>query len=258
MAEKLESAFDVFGDSDDSDDDDESAKVLSAPTKTQPKPHTILERITISLSVEEIESKIFSPDTISRAASCIRVYGIVIIKQVFDQDSIARLGEAALSDFKTASQLAEETGIGKFDWKFQELACREEQRYELRRCPQMNIELTENQVSLSNHPGIFSILQQACAAPNHSLINEPDSIIAGDVGVFVSLPGACNQRWNSFPIFIFLCLCCCCCFIYLLFICVLGYMQIMIIYSGILLYPHMWLTCLCRHLERRQKKHHTS
>lgn len=180
-------AFDMFGESDSDDEENERS-----PPAQQPKPQTLLERITLSLSIEEIESKEFSPETISRAVSCIRVYGIVIIQTVFEQNSIISLGEAALQDFQTARNQAVETGIDRSDWKFQELACREEHRYELRQCPELNAELKQCKLPLSDHQGILSILQQACAAPNFTL--ESTSMIAGDVGVFVSQPGACDQR----------------------------------------------------------------
>jgi hypothetical protein len=182
-----ESAFDVFGQS---DSDDEIVMAYPAAFK----PQTVLDRLTITLSKEEIESQIFSPETVARAVSCIRVYGIVIIEKVFEQNSIVRLGQAALKDFEKAVELAVQTGIDRPDWMFRELSCREEQRYELRQCPSLTSELNALRVPLSDHRGIMSILYEACAAPNFTLKDEANSIIAGDVGVFVSQPGARDQR----------------------------------------------------------------
>lgn len=190
-----QTGFDIFGDSDESGDE-----IPGATSTVIPRPmSTLIDRVTVQLSGEERQSQTFSTETISKATSCLRVHGIVIIPQVFDKTSISKLGEAALFDFKAAELRAAESGIEKSDWCFHELACREECRFELRRCPNLDEKLENSELNLCGHRGIQSILNEVCAAPGYSLKNEvASSIIPGDVGVFVSEPGACNQRFVLF------------------------------------------------------------
>jgi len=148
---------------------------------------------------------------------------MVILEGVFDADAIVGLGKAAIADLEWALtaaaerlKLAKDTSTsGKVEKHheeivYEELACRQEGRFEVRGGAALASALGAREslegqrpgklvLPLQTHPGILSLLQVACGAPGHQLsASEPgDTVIARDVGAFVSLPGAKDQRLHA-------------------------------------------------------------
>jgi hypothetical protein len=149
----MDAAFALFGD----DDDEAPSKAAVSP---QISPHE--EMVTIR---SYLDSR-----AISRAASCLREHGLVILPKLFENKTVIELGSVAVRDFDLAMKKIDK-GSTKADFCFAELSARQEGRYEMRNGPELSDALKESPIQ--GHPGIMAILRDACAAPGHALKEVP-------------------------------------------------------------------------------------
>ncbi|ETV97962.1 hypothetical protein H310_09271 [Aphanomyces invadans] len=186
-----------------------------------------IDTVTIGRTYNERQHGVLSVESHERAVRVLRDYGVVILRGLFDPDTVRKWSAAALEDFADVARILKERhdmdvfkpGEKPPRHNFVEFATREAFRCDLRHTPRLT-KLRETHPDPSDrtsreinprHPVVLAILEDVAQpdggplnAGNYGLWNfsfgGPGSrqpLIHGDVGAIVSTPGCFNQKIHA-------------------------------------------------------------
>ncbi|KDO23526.1 hypothetical protein SPRG_10720 [Saprolegnia parasitica CBS 223.65] len=187
-----------------------------------------VDRVTLGRTFSERQHGVLSVESHARACSILRDYGVVVLRGLFNPETVRKYGAAALSDFaQVAEKLAADHDMDVFNpgekppsRNFVEFATREAFRCDLRHTPALtSLRSTEPAEDARTsdginprHPVVVAILQdvaQPDAGPvrnagNYGMWNfsfgGPGSrqrLLHGEIGAIVSTPGCFDQKIHA-------------------------------------------------------------
>ncbi|RQM29084.1 hypothetical protein B5M09_002008 [Aphanomyces astaci] len=186
-----------------------------------------IDAVTIGRTYSERQHGVLSVESHARAVQILRDCGVVILRGLFDPDTVRTWGAAALDDFAdVAATLEARHDMDVFNpgekpprHNFVEFATREAFRCDLRHTPRLTALRTTHPTPTARtsrdinprHPVVLAILEDV-AQPDGGPLNDgnyglwnfsfggPGSrqpLVHGDVGAIVSTPGCFNQKIHA-------------------------------------------------------------
>lgn len=186
----------------------------------------LADDLTVALSHSERRDSLLSEASIRRAVHALTTHGVVVIRGLLSTSAVVEAGAAATLDFESCLRILSARGVdlrrpgnGPRIENFYELSMREAFRCDIRHCPAMatiSSTLTTRAAMLSdgdgrgcmlrNHPSILRVLSETmgpigehakgnwgCWNFEHGGPDQALSLVTGELGAVVTLPGALDQ-----------------------------------------------------------------